>query len=85
VGPDDEQTKALIYKTDLTWHWVPDLLDNKYSVANYFCLQQGLNYNTPEVSIAEGMAIAAAVTPTSTAAAIALIEVTDTGIDLTAP
>jgi hypothetical protein len=73
------------YKGDATWGWVADLLDNKFSVANYFCVQQGLNYNTPRDTIRYGMAIAAAVTRTSTAAALATIGVADEGFDLTAP
>jgi hypothetical protein len=42
----------------------------------------GLNYNTPEESIAKGMAIAAAVTPAGIDAAIALIGVAAGAIDL---
>jgi len=57
--------------------WVADLLDNKAAVAQAFAVDMGLNYNTAEQSIQQGMAIAAAVTPTSTAAAISLIGVSD--------
>ena len=66
---------AHAFKGDSTWGWVPDLLDNKLAVANTFAVTLGLNYNTPEASISNGMAIAAAVTPTSTDEAIALIGV----------
>jgi hypothetical protein len=54
---------------------VADLLDNKIAVSRSFAIDWGLNYNTPEGSIEQGMAIAAAVTPTDTSAAIALIGV----------
>jgi serralysin len=57
--------------------FVASLLTNKSTVANTYAIQQGLSYNTPEENITQGMAMAAAVTPTSTAAAIALIGVSD--------
>lgn len=72
------------FKGDATWGWVPDLLDNKLIVANFFAVQQGLNFNTPEDSIVKGMAIAAAVTATDTSAALKLIGVSDIGFDLLA-
>ena len=66
---------------------VPQLLNNKITVGNYFALQQGLNYLSNEDSISKGMAIAAAVTPTDTSAALNLIGVNDTNFTLfnTAP
>ena len=64
---------AHTYKGDPTWGWVPDLLDNKILVANTFAVDWGLNYNTPADSITKGMAIAAAVTPLDTGAAISMI------------
>lgn len=73
---------AHTFKGHPTWGWVPDLLDNKIAVANIFAVERGLNYNTPEDSIANGMAIAAAITPTDTSAAIALIGVEIEQIDL---
>ncbi len=73
---------AHTYKGDATWGWVADLLDNKITVANQFAVDWGLNYNTPSESITQGMAIAAAVTPTSTAAAIALIGVSATDMQI---
>jgi hypothetical protein len=63
------------YKTNQEWHWVADLLDNKIEVGKTFAITWGLSYNTPEDSISQGMAIAAAVTSTDTATAIALIGV----------
>jgi len=73
---------AHTFKGDLTWGWVADLLDNKIAVASKFAVEWGLNYNTPEQSIANGMAVAAAITPDSVDAAIGLIGVTDADIDL---
>jgi len=63
------------YKGDTEWGWVADLLDNKVEVANLFAVEYGLNNLTPEESISEGMAIAAAITPTDIDAAIELIGV----------
>jgi len=73
---------AHTFKGDGTWGWVADLLDNKILVADKFAVDWGLNYNTPDASISHGMAIAAAVTPTSTAAAIALIGIAEGQISL---
>ncbi len=68
---------AHTYKLDPDWHHVPDLLDNKIVVANYFAVQNGLNYLSPEDSITQGMAMAAGITSTDTTAAIELIGVHD--------
>jgi hypothetical protein len=57
--------------------WVIDLLDNKAAVANYFAVEQGISYNTPEESIARGIEIAAAITPTDITNAITLIGIAD--------
>jgi hypothetical protein len=75
---DQVVQSALSLKGDATWGWVADLLDNKAAVAYHFAVQMGLGYNTPQDSITHGMQIASAVTPTSTAEAIALIGVPDT-------
>jgi Ca2+-binding RTX toxin-like protein len=66
---------AHTFKGDSIYGYVADLLDNKVSVAKTFAVDWGLNYNTSADSISNGMAIAAAVTPTSTAVAISLIGV----------
>lgn len=66
---------AHTFKGDDAWGWVADLLDNKLAVSDYFAIRQGLSYNTPEESISLGMAMAAAVTATGTAAAIDFIGV----------
>jgi hypothetical protein len=70
------------FKGDTSWGWVADLLDNKLSVAKTFSIDWGLNYNSAEESISQGMAVAAAVTSTDTAAAIALIGVNATDLQL---
>jgi V8-like Glu-specific endopeptidase len=75
---DEIVQSALSFKSDATWGWVADLLDNKAAVANRFAVQMGLSYNSPQDSIAHGMQMASAVTPTSTAEAIVLIGVPDT-------
>ena len=64
---------AHTFKNNTTWGWVADLLDNKIAVSQQFAVNWGLNYNTPQDSISNGMAIAAAITSTDTAAAISLI------------
>jgi hypothetical protein len=69
---------ALSFKGDATWGWVADLMDNKAAVATHFAVEMGLSYNAPQDSITHGMEMARAVTPTSTAEAIALIGVSDT-------
>lgn len=73
---------AHTYKGDATYGYVADLLDNKTLVAKTFAIDLGLNYNSSNESITNGMAIAAAVTPTSTAAAISLIGVNIADVQL---
>ena len=68
---------AHTFKGNATWGWVADLLDNKITVAKKFSIDMGLNYNTPEESITKGMAIASAITPTDTSAAVTLIGVAE--------
>jgi hypothetical protein len=67
-------TSAHSFKGKAEWGWVADLLDNKLTVASSFAITQGLNYNSAQESIIRTVAIAAAVTPTSTSAAAALID-----------
>lgn len=69
---------------DAEWGWVPQLLDNKVAVGHFFSIQQGLNYNTPQMSITKGMEIAKAVTPSDILEAKAKIGITDVLFDLTA-
>jgi hypothetical protein len=72
---------AHTFKGHAEFGYVADLLDNKIAVGKAFAISNGLVYNSSQDSITNGMAIAAAVTPTDTAAAIALIGVTD-GLNL---
>ena len=71
---------AHTFKNDATWGWVANLLDNKVSVGKTFAVDQGLTYNNAADSISHGMDIAAAVTSSSTSAAITLIGVTDASL-----
>ena len=57
------------------YHWVQKLLDNKLDIAKTVSVEWGVNYNTPEDSIAKGMAIAAAVTSDGIDNAIGLVGV----------
>lgn len=70
------------FKGHLQYGYVADLLDNKVTVGNYFAIEQGLNYLTPEDSISKGIKIAAAVTATDTAASKLLIAMSDKQLDL---
>ena len=74
-------TSAHQFKGDAQWGWVADLLDNKVEVANLFSVEYALNNLTSAESISKGMAIAAAVTPTDTTAAIELIGIGSTPIE----
>lgn len=75
---------AHTFKGHETLGWVADLLDNKVSVGLYFSIQHGINYNTDNESISEGVKIASLITPTDINAAKAKIGVTDALFDLTA-
>ena len=68
---------AHTFKGDAKWGWVANLLDNKIAVARQVAVDWGLNYLTPDASVSNGMAIAKAVTPTDTSAAIALVGLPD--------
>ena len=70
------------FKGDVTWGWVANLLDNKITVAKTFAVDWGLGYALPDDSIVHGMAIAAAVTPTDTSAALALVGISPLDINL---
>lgn len=75
---------AHTFKGHETLGWVADLLDNKVSVGLYFSIQHGINYNTDNESISEGMKIASLITPTDINTAKARIGITDALFDLTA-
>lgn len=62
------------------YHWVQTLLDNKLEVARQVSVEWGVNYNSSQDSISKGMAIAAAITPNDTSAAIALVGIVDAGL-----
>ena len=64
---------AHTFKGHPTFGYVADLLDNKLVVARKVAIEWGLNWNTPQEAISKGMAIAAAVTPSNTADAVALV------------
>lgn len=70
------------FKGHAEFGWVADLLDNKITVAKTFSIDLGLGYISPNDNILHGMEIAAAVTPTNTANAIALIGVSATDVVL---
>ncbi len=72
------------FKGDAKYGWVADLLDNKVAVGNYFSVQQGLNYNTPEQSILLGVNIAKAVKSNDILTAKSLIGMQDAAFDLPA-
>lgn len=61
--------------------WVADLLANKIDVATKFAVNWGLNYLTAEASVANGKALANAITPTDTSAALKLIGIVEGQID----
>jgi hypothetical protein len=65
------------FKNHAEFGWVADLLDNKIEVGKTFAIWKGLVFNSPDDSIANGMKIAAAVTPADTSMAITLIGVSD--------
>ena len=73
---------AHTYKGDATYGWVANLLDNKITVATKVAVDWGLNYLTADASVTNGMAIAKAVTPTDTTAAIALVGVPEGAVAL---
>ncbi len=74
-------TSAHSFKGRTDFGWVADLLDNKIAVGRLVAIDMGLVYNTADANITQGMAIADAITPFSTTAAVALIGVQD-GLDL---
>ncbi len=71
---------AHTFKGNASFGYVADLLDNKIAVAKTVAIDYGLNYNSADAAVSNGMAIAAAVTPVSIASAIALVGVN--GFDL---
>ena len=76
-------TSAHAYKGNTTWGWVADLMDNKDAVATTIAVTMGLSYLDPSQAITQGIAIAAAVTPSDTSHAISLIGVDPANLHLT--
>ena len=66
-------TSAHTFKGDPSFGFVADLLDNKLAVGTYHAVSAGVDYLDSDAAITHGMAIAAAVTPTDTSAAVGLI------------
>jgi hypothetical protein len=75
-------TAAHGFKGDATWGFVADLLDNKIAVGKTIAIDFGLNYNNDNDSIVKGMQIAAAVTSTSTEAALSLVGINSADLSL---
>lgn len=76
----DILASAHTFKGDATWGFVADLLDNKIAAASTIAGDWGLNYNVDAYT--HGVAIAAAVTATSIAAALELVGISATDISL---
>lgn len=74
---------AHTFKGNPNYGYVADLLDNKIVVAKTVAIDWGVNYNTASESISNGMAIAAAVTPTDINGALTLVGVSASDIHLT--
>lgn len=70
------------FQGNATWGWVANLLDNKITVAKTFAIDLGLGYASSDDAILQGMAIAAAVTPTDIQTALKLIGVSVNDIHL---
>jgi len=66
---------AHTFKGDATWGHVADLLDNKISVGKTVAIRNGIVYNTDNDTVAQGMAIASAITASDMSSAIKLIGV----------
>ena len=79
---NDILTSAHTFKGNSTFGFVADLLDNKFAVAKIFAIDFGLGYSSSVEAVTQGIALAAAVTPTSTTAAIALIGVSAADMQL---
>ncbi len=73
---------AHAFKGHPDFGFVADLMDNKYAVASYFALQQGLNFLTRDDAFTKGQEVMRAVTPTATAAALLQITTGDKAFNL---
>jgi Ca2+-binding RTX toxin-like protein len=70
------------FKGDATLGYVANLLDNKITVGQTISIDWGLTYTSPTDAINYGMAIAAAITPTDTAAALKLVGISPYDISI---
>lgn len=70
------------FKGNAAYGYVANLLDNKITAAKTFAVDWGLGYVSGDTSITQGMAIAAAVTSTSSSAALALVGISAADISL---
>lgn len=68
------------FKNDDTYGWVADLLDNKILVGKTIAVDWGINFNSNIDSIAQGMAIAAAISANDTSVALELLGINSTDI-----
>jgi Ca2+-binding RTX toxin-like protein len=73
---------AHTFKGNPTLGYVADLLDNKIAVATTLAVNWGLGYADPNAALSNGMAIAAAITPTDMTAALKLIGISAADIHL---
>ncbi len=69
---------------DLTWGWVPRILDNKVKASSLFAVSQGLTFNDAAHGISQSMAIAAAVDVTGTTQAANMMPSKDLAFNLKA-
>jgi uncharacterized delta-60 repeat protein len=70
------------FKGDAQWGFVADLLDNKKAVGVKLAVDWGIGYSNDADAIGVGMAIAALITPQSTAQALALIGINSDDLQL---
>lgn len=70
------------FKSDATWGWVADLLDNKVRLGRIASIDAGISFNSPEESITKGMQAVAAVTPQSFGDGLKIIGIQDVTINL---
>ncbi|MBC3832378.1 DUF4214 domain-containing protein [Undibacterium amnicola] len=70
------------FKGDAQWGFVADLLDNKIAVGKKVAIDWGISFNSDAESISKGMAIAAAVTSSSTEQALSLVGINHQDISL---
>jgi len=70
------------YANDATYSWVTTLLNNKISVGTNVAIQQGLTWRSATDSVTKGKLVAASVTSTNTANALAVVGVSDSSFSM---